>query len=369
MSSATVPSEKLNWQKLVAPYSQSDTRRSVWQLVNSLVPFVALWIAAYYSLRVSYWLTLLLAIPAAGFLMRAFIIFHDCCHGSFFKSKKANEAVGIALGVLTFTPFYYWRHDHAIHHATAGNLDKRDVGDVPTMTAQEYLAALDKRDVGDVPTMTAQEYLAAPWWQRAGYRILRNPLVMFTIGPLLMFGVVHRIPPRHAAKRELWSVHYTNLAILGLIVGLSLLIGPKALLLVQLPIMALAGAAGVWGFYVQHQFENVYWEHQDRWSFVRAGMQGSSYYKLPALLMWFSGDIGYHHIHHLSPKVPNYRLRPCHEANEAFQIPPLTLRASLKCTRLHLIDDETRELVGWDVLRKYRQQTAGRQIAARPEGD
>jgi len=233
------------------------------------------------------------------------------------------------------TPFYHWRHEHAIHHATAGNIDKRDVGDVPTMTVQEYLAA--------------------PWWKRAGYRILRNPFILFTIAPTLMFGLVHRFPGRHAAKRERWSVHLTNLALLLLLIGLSLLIGPKQLLMVQGPIVFLGTIAGVWGFYVQHQFEGVYWEKRERWSFVEAGLAGSSFYKLPAVLMWFSGDIGYHHIHHLSPKIPNYRLRPCHEANEALQITPMTLRDSFKCTRYHLIDETTRQLVGWDVLAERRR--------------
>ncbi|OQA47561.1 MAG: Fatty acid desaturase [Chloroflexi bacterium ADurb.Bin325] len=331
--------DRLNWQKLVAPYAKADLRQAIWQLVNTVLPFVVLWSAMLWSVtttsvRIPYWVTLLLAIPTAGFMVRTFIIFHDCCHGSFFKSKKANEAVGIVLGILTFTPFYQWRHDHAIHHATAGNIDKRNVGDVPTMTVREYLAA--------------------PWYTRAGYRILRFPLILFTVGSAIMFLVVHRFPPRHAEGRERLSVHLTNLGVLAFYGGLALIFGWKAVLAVLLPVALLACTAGVWLFYVQHQFEGVYWEMKDRWSFVRAGLQGSSFYRLPRVLQWFTGNIGFHHIHHLSPKIPNYRLEQCYRQTPAFQVRPLTLLASLRGVRLHLIDEATRQLVGWDVLRKYR---------------
>lgn len=327
--------ETLNWQRLVKPYARPDLRRAIWQLVNTLLPYFALWAIMLWSLRVSYWLTLALAFPAAGFLVRAFIIFHDCCHGSFFASRRANEAVGTLLGILTLTPFYQWRHDHAIHHATAGNLDKRDVGDVPTMTVQEYLAA--------------------PWWRKAVYRIVRSPWILFTVGATIMFTVIQRIPPAHAGQRERRSVLYTDLALAAIVIGMGLLVGFKAYFLVLTPILLIGCTAGVWLFYVQHQFEGVYWEHKERWSFVKAGLQGSSFYKLPVVLQWFTGNIGFHHIHHLSPKIPNYFLPRCYRENPAFHIQPLTLLASLKTVRLHLIDDATKRLVGWEGLRQARQ--------------
>jgi acyl-lipid omega-6 desaturase (Delta-12 desaturase) len=329
--------EKLNWQKLVAPYSHADTWRSIWQVVNTLVPYFALWVAMYWSLNISYWLTLLLSIPAAGFMVRAFIIFHDCCHGSFFKSRTANETLGVILGVITLTPFYYWRHDHAVHHATAGNLDKRGVGDVFTMTVKEYLAA--------------------PWWKRTGYRIMRNPFFLFTIGSTFVFLISHRFWMPGTGQREKWSVIYTNLIQLAIIVALGQWLGYAAFFKVFLPISILAASAGVWLFYVQHQFETVYWAPRKEWNFLKAGLLGSSFYKLPAILQWFSGNIGFHHIHHLSPKIPNYFLPKCYKANPEFQIKPMTPLSSLRSTGLHLYDETAGKLVGFGVLKQYRGQS------------
>ncbi|MEW5870344.1 MAG: fatty acid desaturase [Chloroflexota bacterium] len=328
--------EKLNWQKLVAAYARPDLRRSLWQVANTLLPYFALWAMMLWSLQVSYWLTLALAIPAAGFMMRGFIIFHDCCHGSFFKSRKANDSLGFFLGVLMLTPYAQWRHDHAVHHATAGNLDRRGVGDVFTLTVQEYLAS--------------------PWWKRAGYRIMRHPLFLLTIGATFVFVVSHRFWTPKAGREERLSVVYTNLALAAIVAGMSWLVGLKAFLLVFTPIIVLACGVGVWLFYVQHQFEEAYWERKENWSFVRAGLQGSSFYKLPAVLQWFSGNIGFHHIHHLSPKIPNYNLPKCHRENAAFQVRPLTLWSSLKSMRLHLWDETARRLVGFDALRRYKSQ-------------
>ena len=288
-------SSQLNWRQAVAGFQHADRRRSVWQLANTLIPYLALWVLMVLSLRVSYWLTLALAIPAAGFLMRTFIIFHDCCHGSFFKSQKANDAVGIITGLLVFTPYYSWRRSHAFHHATAGDLDRRGEGDVWTMTVAEYLAA--------------------PRWQRAAYRFMRFPLVTFGLGPLAMFLVVQRFPSRPDRRRERVGVWMTDLALLGILALAAFTIGLKAYILVQLPIIWLAGAAGIWLFYVQHNFPDTYWEHHERWDYATVGLKGSSYYQLPALLRWFSGSIGFHHIHHLSPRTPNYFLKPCHEAS------------------------------------------------------
>jgi len=322
-----------NWRQAVAGFQHADRRRSIWQLANTLIPYLALWVLMVLSLRVSYWLTLVLAIPAAGFLVRTFIIFHDCCHGSFFKSQKANDAVGIITGLLVFTPYYSWRRSHAFHHATAGDLDRRGEGDVWTMTVAEYLAA--------------------PRWQRAAYRFMRFPLVTFGLGPLAMFLVVQRFPSGPDRRRERVGVWMTDLALLGILALAAFTIGIKAYILVQLPIIWLAGAAGIWGFYVQHNFPDTYWERHERWDYAAVGLQGSSFYKLPAVLRWFSGSIGFHHIHHLSPRTPNYFLKSCHEASPLFrQIKPLTLRTSLAALKLRLWDEEQRKLVGFGQIRR-----------------
>jgi omega-6 fatty acid desaturase (delta-12 desaturase) len=297
-----------------------------------LIPYALLWVALLWSVGVSYWLTLLLAVVTAGFMTRVFIIFHDCCHGSFFESWRSNEIVGVVLGVLTLTPYYHWRHDHAVHHATAGNLDRRGVGDVPTWTVDEYLAA-------------------SPL-QKMSYRLTRNPLIMFTIGSTFMFLVIHRLGLGNPGRRELQNVWMTNFALLGIIVALGLAVSFKALLLAALPVVVFASGAGVWLFYVQHNFEGAYWERKDKWSFLRAGLDGSSYYQLPALLRWFSGNIGYHHIHHLSPKIPNYRLPECHAANPGFQVNPLTISESLKSLRLRLLDEANKRMVGFEAVRR-----------------
>ncbi len=326
-------SSKLSWQRGVANYQHSDWRRSVWQAVNSLVPYFILWYLMVRSLEVSYWLTLVLSIIAAGFLMRIFIIFHDCGHGSFFESRKANDALGILTGILTFTPYYQWRHDHAVHHASAGDLDRRGVGDVWTLTVQEYLEA-------------------SPW-KRVGYRLFRYPMVMFGLGPFFAFVISQRFAHKGAARRERHSVYWTNLALLGILIVMGAIIGVKAYVLVQVPIMVIAGAAGVWMFYVQHQFEGVYWERHDNWDFATAALKGSSFYKLPKVLQWFTGNIGFHHIHHLSPRIPNYYLESCYRENPIFQeVKPITILSSLKSLTFRLWDEEQRKLVGFSYLNR-----------------
>lgn len=337
MSTQTMQEMKQSLQKLLAPYQGADRRRSLWQLADTLIPYFALWALMFLSLKISYWLTLLLAIPTAGFMVRTFIIFHDCGHGSFFASKKANEIVGIITGILTFTPWARWWHDHAIHHATAGDLDRRGTGDVYTMTVEEYLAA--------------------PWWKRAAYRLMRNPFNMFVIGAPIVFAVVQRFYGRGTGKREKASVWWTNLALVVLIGLLIWAFGWKAYLMVQIPVLWLGTAAGVWLFYMQHQFENVYWERHDKWNFFEAGMKGCSYYKLPRVLQWFTGNIGFHHIHHMNARIPNYRLEQCYRQNEVFQhAPTLTLRSSLRSLSLRLYDEREKRMVGWEALKKYRQK-------------
>ena len=329
--------QKFKWQGIVSKYAYPETWRSVWQIINSVIPFLLGWYLMYRSLEVGYWLTLLLAVPTAGFMMRCFIIFHDCCHGSFFRSMKANDRLGLVIGVLVLTPFQQWRHSHAMHHATAGDLDRRGIGDVYTMTVEEYLGA--------------------PWYKKVGYRIMRSPLILFTVGSFLVFTVTHRFFEKSAGKRERSSVIWTNLAIATVVAWLMLEIGWAAFLLVEVPILLIACGVGVWLFYVQHNFDPTYWERHAEWEFFNAGMDGSSFYKLPKLLQWFTGNIGFHHIHHLSPKIPNYKLEECHNENPEFQIEPLTFQHSLKSLFFRLWDEKEKMLVGWSALRKYKQQT------------
>ncbi len=331
------PASPSAWREIVAKYQRPSIPRGVWQIVNTLVPYVALWYLMYISLAVSYWLVAPLAVLAGGFLVRLFIIHHDCGHGSFFKSKVANDVVGLITGVLTFTPYHHWRWEHAIHHSTSGDLDRRGMGDIWTLTVQEYLESSR--------------------WKRFAYRLARNPVVLFVVAPLFVFLIWQRFPKPEANRRERYSVYWTNLAILGLAVGMSWAFGIKAYLLIQLTVIAVAGSAGVWLFYVQHQFEGVYWERGGEWDYAKAALQGSSFYKLPKVLQWFSGNIGFHHIHHLSPRIPNYHLEKCHEAEPFFQtVKPVTLLSSLKSFTFRLWDEKGRRLVGYDHLRALRRQ-------------
>jgi acyl-lipid omega-6 desaturase (Delta-12 desaturase) len=325
------------WKEVVAKYQEPSLWRSVFQIVNSLVPYVALWFLMYRSLAVSYWITLPLAILAGGFLMRLFIIHHDCGHGSFFKSRRANDIVGFITGVLTFTPYHFWRWEHAVHHAGSGDLDRRDLGAVWTLTVQEYLEA-------------------SPW-KRLAYRVVRNPFVLFLVAPSVLFLIMHRFASPRASKRDRLSVYWTNLAILAVAVVLSVVMGLKVYLLIQLLVMTVAGTTGVWLFYVQHQFEGVYWQRHGEWDYTTAALQGSSYYKLPRILQWFSGNIGFHHIHHLSPRIPNYNLEKCHNEDPLFQrVTTVTLLSSLKSLTFRLWDEPHRRLVGYSYLRSLRRR-------------
>ena len=319
------------WKQVVARYQQPSWWRAVWQLVNTLVPYAALWYLMYVCAAVSYWLVVPLAILAGGLMVRLFIIHHDCGHGSFFKSRRANDILGFITGVLTFTPYQHWRWEHATHHATSGDLDRRGLGDIWTLTVQEYLASSG--------------------WKRFAYRLVRNPGVLFILAPLYMFLIKHRFPKARAGRREHQAVYWTNLAILGMAVGLSLVFGLKAYLVIQLTAVMVAGSAGVWLFYVQHQFEGVYWERHREWDYLAAALQGSSFYKLPRILQWFSGNIGFHHIHHLSSRIPNYNLERCHKAEPLFQtVPPVTFFASLKSFTFRLWDEQQHKLVGFGAL-------------------
>ena len=317
------------WQAMVAKYQRPDVRKSVWQLINSFGGLFVMYILMVYSLQIGYWLTLLLAVPAAGFTVRIFIIQHDCGHGSFFPTRRANDTTGAICGAFTLVPYKYWRKNHAIHHA--------------------HHAELEERGTGDIWTLTVDEYLAAPWWKKAAYRAFRNPFFLFVVAPSVLFLILYRVPlavERTWRNGERSSVWWTNLAILSLVTGASLLIGFWAVVAIQLPITIIAASVGTWLFYVQHQFERTYWEHTPEWSYTLAAMHGSSYYRLPKVLQWFTGNIGFHHIHHLSPRIPNYKLEQCHEENPLFQrVVQLTLWSSLKTVRLALWDEENHRLV------------------------
>ncbi|WHX50233.1 fatty acid desaturase [Paenibacillus woosongensis] len=328
-------------KKNVAPYEEIDMKSSVRQLFNTLLPLVLLWYGAYLSLSVSYWLTLPITIIAGGFLVRTFIIFHDCCHQSFFKSRLANEILGTITGVLTLCPYQQWKNTHSIHHATSSNLDKRGVGDM-------WLLTID-------------EYIAASAWTKFVYRMYRNPFMMLVVGPIYIFLVAYRFNRKDARKKERISTYVTNVALVGLYGLLIWAIGWQAFVLVQLPIFFVSGMLGIWLFYVQHQFEHSYFEHDEEWEYVNAAVEGSSYYKLPKILQWITGNIGFHHVHHLSPKVPNYNLEKAHEATPPLQkATTITIRTSLKSLRFRLWDERSKTFISFKELKEVqRKPTVG----------
>jgi omega-6 fatty acid desaturase (delta-12 desaturase) len=323
------------WRSSIAPHETPTWTRSLVDLATSVVPYLALTVAMYMALDVSVWLTLALAIPAAGFLMRTFIVFHDCTHGSFLPSKRANRWVGRFTGLLVFQPFANWGHNHAVHHGTSGDLDRRGTGDVPTLTVDEYIAR--------------------SWKGRLGYRLFRNPLVMFGIGPIWSLMIGPRFWSKNQRPRQRHSVWITNAVLLLVIGAISWLVGFQAWLIVQVPTAVLAGTLGVWMFYVQHQFEDVYWEKSDAWNYADAALRGSSYLKLPKLFQFFTGNIGLHHVHHLSAKVPNYNLQRAHDELAIFRdVPVLTIRDGLRSIRLKVIDPESGRLLTWSEVRAAR---------------
>ncbi len=321
-------------RKLLSPFRRPVWWTALWQLLSTLGAFVALIVLMRLGLEISYLLVVLLALPAAGLLVRLFIFQHDCGHGSFFPAQRANHLVGSLLGLLTFTPYYDWRHDHALHHASNGDLDRRGDGDVMTLTVDEY------RRLG--------------WWGRLGYRLYRHPLVLFGVFPTLLFAVRFRtalFTPRDRKKERL-SIRLTNLGLAAWLVGLGAWMGWLEMLMIFGPVWVIAATLGVWMFYVQHQFDPTYWKRSAQWDRVHASLRGSSYYRLPKLLQWFTGNIGLHHIHHLDSRIPNYRLQACLDSHpELLDIPALTLRSSLRCPRLKLWDERTERLVGFDAAR------------------
>jgi acyl-lipid omega-6 desaturase (Delta-12 desaturase) len=335
-----------NLRKQVAPFEKSTTKQSIWQIVNTVGPFILLWLLAYQSLSVSYWLALVPMIAAAGFLVRIFIIFHDCTHHSFFKNRKANRAVGTAMGVLTLFPFDQWGHEHSVHHATSGNLDKRGTGDIWTLTVDEYLAA--------------------PLKLRLAYRFYRNPIVMFGLGPIYVFALKNRFNRKDARKKERMNTYLTNVILVALITLFCMTIGWQSFLLVQGTIFMISGSAGIWLFYVQHTFEDSYFEEDKDWEYVKAAVEGSSFYKLPKLLQFLTGNIGYHHVHHLSPRVPNYLLEEAHNETQPLQnVPTISLATSLKSLRFRLWDENAKNFVGFKDVKALAKKRIS--VQAKPE--
>ena len=326
-----------HWNRILRPYWGADTRKSVIQLLTSAIPFVALWYAMLRSLEVGYWLTLLLAVPTTGFLMRLFMIQHDCGHGSFFKSRRARDWVGRVIGVLLLTPYEYWRKTHAYHHAHSGDLTFRGFGDIDTFTVKEYLSLSRMK--------------------RLGYRLYRSPAILLTIGPLFHFIVKHRFPwdiPR--GWKHAWrGVWWTNAAIVAVVAAMWMTIGLKEFLMIQGPVTFLACALGVWLFYVQHQFEHTYWHWHEQWDYYDASLHGSSYLALPKPLQWITANIGVHHVHHMSARIPNYKLQKAHDENPEFHVvTKMKIKDTWKLLRLTLWDEEHERLIGFRELRRMR---------------
>jgi omega-6 fatty acid desaturase (delta-12 desaturase) len=339
------------WRDPLAPYAQPRLARSLLDIATSVVPYLALSVVMYLSLGdVSYLITLCLAVPTAGFLLRTYILFHDCAHGSLFRSKRANVWLGRVFGLMVLAPFSRWRHDHAVHHGTSGDLDRRGVGDIPTLTVAEYKARSRRG--------------------RLGYRAFRNPVVMFGVGPIFAMIIGPRIWTSSQRPRMRHSVMLTDAALLVAFLVLGFALGFVPFLLVWTPPALLAGSAGIWLFYVQHQFEDAYWESSEQWSYADAALRGSSYLKLPKVLQFFTGNIGLHHVHHLSARVPNYNLQRAHDEVPLFHdVPVLTMGDGLRATRLKLWDGERGRLVTFAEARRApmpaERATAG---AAAPSG-
>ena len=321
-----------SWINIVRKYNRPDALKSWLQLSVNFFLYSLAWFLMFESLSISWWITLGLSVPAAGMLVRLFIIFHDCGHGSFFESGKLNDSVGFIIGILSFTPYFSWTRNHYIHHETAGNLDKRGVGDVWTMTVSEYKESSK--------------------WKRITYRFYRHPVTMFGIGAFYVFLIGNRFTKKGMNKKSRLGVYATNAGLLLFAVSMSLLIGIRAFILIQFPIILLAGIFGFWLFYIQHQFDRTYWSRNETWDYQKTALVGSSYYKLPLILRYFSGNIGFHHIHHLSPMIPNYKLSRCHRENSLFlDVKPVTVWASFSALTFRLWDEKAKVLIGFRKLR------------------
>lgn len=325
-------------RKFVKPFEGSDVKASVRQLVNTIPPFFIAWFLAYQALEVSIWLTIALSAVAAAFVIRTFIIFHDCTHGSFFKDKKANAVVGTITGIMTLFAYEKWKREHSIHHASSGNLDKRGVGDIWVMTIEEYVEASK--------------------WERFKYRMYRNPLVMFGFGPLFLVLISSRFNRKDARKKERNNTYLINISLVVIYSLLIWAIGWQAFLIVQGTTMFIAGALGIWLFYVQHTFEDSYFEDESEWDYVKAAVEGSSYYQLPKVLQWVTGNIGFHHVHHLSPRVPNYNLEKAHESTPPLQqATTINIKSSLKSLRYKVYDAKNKTFVTFGDIKHLLQDS------------
>ena len=333
----TSTASQQSWKDALAPHAQARTDRAAMQVATSLLPYLLLCATSYLTLGVSTVLTVLLVIPMAGFLVRTFVVFHDCAHGSLFPSRRANHRVGVVLGLFVLAPFRQWQHEHSVHHATSGDLDRRGVGDVDTLTVGEY---------------SAMEV------QRLGYRLFRNPVVMFGLGPIVAMMIIPRIPERTARPRQRRSVLLTDLTLAAAITLICLAIGWRDFLVIWAPGALLAGSAGVWLFYVQHQFEDAYWQRGDDWGYAEAALQGSTFLKLPRVLGFFTADIGLHHVHHLNPRVPNYNLRRAHDSHPIFaDVPTITIWDGIRATRLKLWDEQSGKMLTFAQARRVAAST------------
>lgn len=333
MNTNTKTSTANSWHTIVSKYNKPRISRSVWQLINSVGFYFLVWIAIVLVMKVSPWLTIPLILLAAGLLVRIFIIFHDCGHGSFFRSKKLNRIVGSACGILAFTPFYKWTDSHLYHHQTVGNLDKRGDGDVWTMTVEEYQNS-----------KAGKQFL---------YRLFRHPVFLIGIAGPLNFMVYSRFTRKTMTKKQKHNIYLTNVILAILITGMSLLIGWKTFLIIQIPVMALAAMGGIYLFYFQHQFDDVIWRRNKEWNYKDMALDGSSFFKLPVVLQWFTGNIGFHHVHHLGPTIPNYNLSKCHKENQIFnQIKPFTIIHSLRALNLRLWDEKNQRIITFREMKK-----------------
>ena len=328
--------ERKEINRIVVPFAKASNGRAAWQIINTLIPYTILLSAMYFMIYngVNYFFVLLVAIIPALFLVRIFILFHDCTHSSFMKSKTAMTIFGHIFGVLVFTPFHKWQKEHITHHRTVGNMDKRGVGDVWTMTVEEY------KNCSRI--------------KRFGYRLYRNPLVLFIIGPAYIFLVNQRFPVKNVTLKEWKSLIITNIALVAIVTLVSLTIGFNYYIMIQLPVIMIASSLGVWLFFVQHQYEEVYWEQSEKWDITEAALKGSSVYRLPIILDWFTGNIGYHNIHHLNARVPNYRLRKLFRSTKEFRTSKeVKILESIKLAKLFLYDVKNKQLITY---RKYKKR-------------
>ncbi|MFC2170884.1 fatty acid desaturase [Calditrichota bacterium] len=317
-------------QQFVRKYTVPDVKKSILQLLDSFLPYIAFWALMILSIKggYPYWVTFIMILCATIFHIRIFIIFHDCCHQSFFESRVANRVIGTILGVLTFTSYESWGDEHLTHHSTVADLDRRGTGDIWTMTVNEYRNASKQ-----------QKFL---------YRLYRHPLVMFGLGPIWVFFIYNRFFYKGTSARIKNGVVITNLALLVILLGMTATVGLKTYLLIQIPIMYLGGVIGIWLFYVQHQFDPTHWYPHEDWDFLTAALNSSSYYKLPKVLQWISGNIGLHHVHHVNARIPNYNLQACLNETPLLQkVAPMTLLDSFKSIQMHLWDENQKKLVSF----------------------